>query len=262
MKNLYEDVAHASAIMKLFTGVGNNAAWLVCLDALDHAKKCAAYKREVKHAFVLCLKQFKLYENALLYATENRLFHVADFAPHVREKYGDISDREFYDFWAGMGSAAYTRSKPFLSSLWNKYRLSLEAHGVKDAKHVAWVQVAMCCLELAIKLYEQGIQDISSMYDTITPTIANRAFRRLRIDNVRDAWRKALLMLSPDSEGYDLEPMEERNIMLGIQQLHECWMKPDTLMNSTIDTVEEYAEVFKDKKTHKSAIRNLKKVRT
>ena len=36
-------IGNAAAVVKLVCGVGNNAAWLVMLDAYDHARKCKRY---------------------------------------------------------------------------------------------------------------------------------------------------------------------------------------------------------------------------
>ena len=38
------------------------------------------------------------------------MFHLDDLEPSVRRKYGDITDREYYDFWASTGSQAYQQS--------------------------------------------------------------------------------------------------------------------------------------------------------
>jgi hypothetical protein len=45
------------------------------------------------------------------------MFHLDDLEPSVRRKYGDITDREYYDFWASTGSQAYQQSKPLITSL-------------------------------------------------------------------------------------------------------------------------------------------------
>lgn len=258
MEQLAIDLAHASAVVKLFTGVGNNAAWLVCLEALDHARKCSTYRHGVKRAFKQCVEEFHAYERRLLFAEENRMFHLADFAPNVRAKYGNISDREFYDFWSSMGAPAYERSRPWLTSLQNKYRLSLVAHNVVDSGHVAWVMVAMCGLEIARKMYDTAINDICAGYN-ISHNIADRAFRGLKMDGIREAWSRALFAISPTAHGYDLDEVEERNIEQGIQQLQDSWLNADTLMKSTITTVEDYAEIFANRKEYKTALKNLKK---
>ena len=100
-------MASSAAVVKLICGVANNAAWMVVLDAHDHAKRCRGYRHGVKHQFKAAIQALKDYERRLLYAEENRMFHLADMSEKVRKKYGDISDREYYDFWASMGGAAY-----------------------------------------------------------------------------------------------------------------------------------------------------------
>ena len=146
---MYEEivkaVSNAAAIFKLVCGVGNNAAWLAMLDGYDQAKRCKAFRRSLKGGhmvgwyFKKAVNDFKDYERQLLTTEKNRMFHVADMTEDVRRKYGNISDAQYYEFWKGVGGVAYAKTKLHITSLWNKYRVSLVKHDVKDAEHVAWV---------------------------------------------------------------------------------------------------------------------------
>lgn len=114
-KDLAQRMAKASGIVKLICGVGNNAAWLVVLDGYDHARKCKAYKHEVKRAFKMAIEEWHHYEARLVYAKENRMFHLDDLGEKARKTFGDISDREYYDFWSSVGGPAYEKTRPLIT---------------------------------------------------------------------------------------------------------------------------------------------------
>ena len=146
-------IGNAAAVVKLICGVANNAAWLTILDAHDHARRCPNYRQGVKHKFKMAIQALRDYERDLLHSEENRMFHIADMSERVRKKYGDITDREFYDFWAGTGAAAYDKTRPLLTSLQNKYKLSLEREHIPEAYNVAWVMVGMAAARPAINCH-------------------------------------------------------------------------------------------------------------
>jgi len=45
---LIQAVGNAAAVVKLVCGVGNNAAWVVMIEAYDHARRCKAFRRSCK----------------------------------------------------------------------------------------------------------------------------------------------------------------------------------------------------------------------
>ena len=245
----------ASSVVKLVCGVGNNAAWLVMLDAMDHARSCARFRGPAKKEFNRCVQLFHEYEGALVYARVNRFFHVPDMADHVRKKYGQITDREYYDFWASTGAAAYQATRPMVTSLVNKYRLSLISHGVRDAAHVAWVMAAMAALELSVRMYDSAIREIIKGY-SLPENIVRKVFGQFSLKHIAKKWGDAMVALSPDSD-YPLQDSEKRNIELGLDQLFEAWMSLDTMYDSVSDTVEDYGEVFRTKGEQKKAMREI-----
>lgn len=253
-------MAQAAAVVKLICGVANNAAWMVMLDGYDHARQCKAYRHDVRRNFRIAIKAMKDYEAKLVHSTENRMFHLADMSPGIRKKYGDISDREYYDFWQSTGFEAYAKTKPLITSLWNKYRLSLMRDGVEDATHVAWVMAAMAALELAVRMYGKAIEECVAGY-SLPRRIVEHVFGQFSLAGVAKAWRKALVSLCPGTD--DLEPSEtdKRNIDMGLGQLCEAWENPDLLYGSMMDSVDEFAEIFRTKGEQKKAIRYLSEVR-
>lgn len=253
-------LSNAAGVVKLICGVGNNAAWLVMLDGYDHARRCRGYKQKVKKAFRDAVEAFHVYERGLLYATENRMFHIADMSAEVRKKYGDISDRDYYDFWSNTGGFAYQKTKPLITSLWNKYRLSLESHGVEDAEHVAWVMTAMAALELACRMYDRAVMECVSGYG-LPERLVTHVFGGFRLHEVSARWRRAMVMLAPGTDTIELGTLEERNIEHGLEQLTEAWVNPTLLYNSTMDNVEDSAEVFRTAGEQKKSMREIATVR-
>lgn len=260
----YEETAtrigHAAAVVKLICGVANNAAWRCALEAHDRARRCPNYRQGVKRAFRECFSALHDYERRLIYASENRMFHLADMSERVRKKYGPITDREYYDFWAATGSEAYQRTEPLITSLQNKYKLSLEREGVAEAYNVAWVMVAMAALDLAVQMYVRAIDECEKGYQLPRKLLLS-VFGQFSLSVVADRWRKALIALCPGTD--DIKPSEtdERNIELGLEQLTEAWADPTVLYNSTMDTVAEYQEIFRTKGEMKKSLREIAEVR-
>jgi len=252
-------MASAAGVVKLICGVANNAAWLVVLDGYDQAKRCQRYRHEVKRAFKMAIEAWHEYERRLVHATENRMFHLADMSERVRETYGDITDRQYYDFWASVGGPAYQKTRPLITSLWNKHRLSLLNHQVKDADKVAWVITAQAALELAEQLYEKAIRECINGYGLNERTVRD-VFGQFSLKKVSKRWRKALLLLAPDTK-FELEPTEKRNIEMGLTQLCEAWLDPTLLYNSTMESVEDYDEVFRSRGYQRKAMRKIAEVR-
>jgi hypothetical protein len=267
-------MASAAGVVKLICGVGNNAAWQVVLHALTeingkkidpkdpegnrHLPRHPRYQHEVKHAFKRAIEAFHDYERQLICAKENRMFHLADKTENTRKMFGDITDREYYEFWASIGWPAFQKTKPLITSLWNKHRLSLLNHGVGESDKVAWVLTAMAALELADQLYEKAIRECINY--GLPEWMVRGVFSQFSLKHVKDKWREALLLLAPDTE-YELEPTEKRNIELGLTQLCEAWLDPSLLYNSTIATAEEFDEVFRTKGYQKKAMREIAEAR-
>lgn len=253
-------LARAAGLVKLICGVANNAARMVMNDGFIHARMCRRYRNDVKHAFRLASKEWATYERRLIYATENRMFHVADMTDDIRRTYGkNLTDREYYDFWASVGGPAYDKTKPMINSLWNKHRLSLQSHGVEDAEHVAWVLTAMAAIELAVQLHGKAISECYKGFRISYPVLTE-IFGQFSLKGVRERWRRALTMLSPDSE-FKLDPTEKRNIEMGLTQLCEAWLDPALLYDSTMVSVEDYSEVFRTKGFQQKVLRQIAEVR-
>ena len=267
---MYEEIvkaaSNAAAIFKLVCGVGNNAAWLVMLDAYDHAKRCKAFRRSLRGGhmvgwyFKKAVNDFKDYERQLLTTGKNRMFHVADMTEDVRRKYGDISDAEYYEFWKGVGGVAYAKTQPHITSLWNKYRVSLIKHDVKDAEHVAWVMTAQAAIDLSLAMYESAMKECETGMN-LHRQLLDGIFGQFSLKTVSKDWMRALMLLAPETDNYQLDSTEERNIDLGLQQLMEAWLDPELLYSSASGAVDDYEEIFATKGFVKKVQREIAEVR-
>ena len=253
-------VARSSAVIKMVCGVSNNATWLLVRYAHDQAKMSRRYNGKVKKLFKQALEEFHHYEHNLIYARENRMFHLDDLEPSFRQKYGDITDREYYDFWASTGSQAYQQSKPLITSLWNKYRVSLVKHDVKDAEHVAWVMTAQAALDLAGAMYESAMKECEVGLE-LHRKVLDEVFSQFSLKPVSKDWMRALMLLAPETDPIKLSEVEERNIDLGLQQLMEAWLDPELLYSSASGAVDDFKEIFATKGFVKKVQREIAEVK-
>ena len=245
-----------SGTVKLVCGVANNAAWMVMLDGYDHARRCRRYGFAVKKAFKQAMAEWDSYEHGLLFATHNRMFRVADMVDGSASTYTKMTDREYYDFWVSTGCSAYEKTRPLITSLWNKHRLALINHGIGEAEHVAWVLTAHATLELAVVQHEKVITDCINDL-RIPHAVMREVFGQFSLQRVLEAWRRAMLMLAPELK-VQLTSSEMRNIDLGLIQLADAWMADETLYGSTISSIEDYGELFRSRGMQKKAIRELR----
>ena len=266
-EELERKTAAAASIVKLVCGVGNNAAWLVVLEAYDHAKQHRRFNQNIKGGkrvswfFRRVMKLYHEYEHRLVDARHIRLFHVADMDEKTRRKYGEgITDREYYDFWAAMGDPCYSKTHPLVTSLWNKYRLLLQHNDVVDADEVAWVMVGQAALELAATMYDMAIDECEIGYG-IPRSLLEYLFGQFSMKELANEWYRAMMALAPETEPIQPSELDEKNIDWGVRQLKEAWLDHDTLYTSTADTVAEYDEVFRTRGFQKKALQEIAEVR-
>jgi hypothetical protein len=264
-EELIQAVGNAAAVVKLVCGVGNNAAWVVMIEAYDHARRCKAFRRSCKGGhmvgwyFKKAVNDFNDYERRLLTASENRMFHLDDMSEDIRRKYGDITDAEYYEFWKGVGGVAYAKTKPLITSLWNKYRVSLVKHDVKDAEHVAWVMTAQAAIDLAGAMYESALKECETGYH-LHRRLLDLVFEQFSLKTVSKDWMRAMMLLTPETEAFKLDSVEQRNIELGLEQMMAAWLNPELLYNSTSVAVEDYEEIFATKGFVKKVQREIAEV--
>lgn len=253
-------VGRSSAHIKTMCGIGNNAAWTCCLEALDHLRRHPNYKHRVKQGFKAAMEAFMAYERRLVYATNNRLFHIDDLMPEHRKRYGNISDREYYDYWCATGATAYARERAWAVNLWNKYRLSLIRHKVPHEEDVAWGMAACTCLRLAQCIYENSVM-VCEREHGVPAVLLEDIFGSLSLKPVAERWDKALMALEPFTETYDLDDDERKNIQFGLDQMMEKWTDTNTMAGALAESTEAYDEVFRTKGEQKKALRQIAELR-
>ena len=259
-------------MVKVVMGVANGCALNIMMDCYTELSgkainpKTGGYKpahpkfrHQVKAAYKQAVKEYHDYERNLVHTQTNRFFHVADLSPKYRKIYGDITDSQFFAFWKGTSARAYQVSRPLVTSLWNKYRLSLLNHSAPNAEQTAWAYVGQAVLTLACDIYETVLKDAHSACPMLQAHQIRNLFSGFSIRRVREAWTKAM-RLTEDIE-YKLEETEDRNIELGIMQLSETWVNPDYIYDSVSETLPEYADIFRTKGEMKKAMRNIEEVR-
>ena len=243
-----------SAIMKTMTGVGNNSAWAACLEALDHIKQHPRYKHEVKRAFNAVVEEFHAYERNLLLGSKNRLFHVADMIPESRKRYGDITDREYFEYWAASGATIYTNKRQWFTNLWNKFRLYFINHKVEHPDIAAWAVAAEMVLKLSLTIYEESCKVVS---EKVPMEVVKVIFSKLSLERVWRAWSKAVALLEPSTQLNDYTELEQKNIQYGLDQLEDEWTDTNNLVGALSDTTEAFDEIFRTKGEQKKALRMI-----
>lgn len=255
LKEVEQSMQYISGEVKLVCGIANNAAWLCMMEAIDKAKTLPQYKQRVKAAYGTVIKEWKRYEGCLLYGKDIHLFRLSDLHPESRKRYGDITDREYYDFWVGSGCAAYVRTFPLIGSLQNKFRLALQRAGAKDADVLGWLLVASATLELAVCIWRRVIKTCAQEAH-IPECVLQKVFEVLSLERISKAWEKAIALT--DNHNYPIEETDQRNIELGVKQLDEAWHSPEIVYGSLSDAIKDYDEVWCSNSEMKKYIRRIR----
>jgi hypothetical protein len=71
---------------------------------------------------------------------------------------------------------------------------------------------------------------------------------------------RAMMLLTPETEAFKLDSVEQRNIELGLEQMMAAWLNPELLYNSTSVAVEDYEEIFATKGFVKKVQREIAEV--
>ena len=268
--DLERDIAQCSGFVKMMCGVANNCAYYVMTNALYQIRKHPRYAdKKIKRLFEgkpnSVLDFYKRYRNRLRWPMGNDIsfFHIDDMTEEARRKYGaPVTDEQYFEFWEGTGGLAYEKSLPWITSLWNKFRLSLLQHNVPYPDIAAWGLVGSSVLELAVETWEMSMRSVCEAVPVIPVKIIHNLYSPFNMQQVATAWHKACRALTPETENYKLEETEEKNIAIGLNQLRELWVSPDLPFDSTIAAVEDFkGEIFRSTRQAKKSIRDLKKMR-
>ena len=255
---LLEAIRKASALVKIMMGPCNNAAWTVCLQAHDKAKTLPQYRHGVKRAFKQALDAWAAYERELLHDQRNRFFCIKDMSEKTRKTYGNITDREYYEFWTGTGGEMYVRTAPLITALQHKCKRILDSRGIANSDALAWVTTARACLDLAVVIYDMTALVLTNEHG-IPARYVREVFGKLSLQNVRDRWKHAEHLLSLDD--IPLTDAEIHNVELTLEQIQEAWTSIDLIYELMGDTAESYDEVFRTKGEMKKVLRSISELR-
>lgn len=278
-EELNKRVAQVAGFVKLMCGVANNAALVIMIECLnkiaDKRSKDSyrerpyrphpRYRQKVKQLFSEALRERDQYRLRLLYGSSQgiRFFHLGDMPAESRRKYGIISDEQYFEFWEGTGSLAYQKSQPLIGSLHNKFRLSMLNHRVPNPEQVAWGLVGANMLELAVVTWQRAMRSAHEAFDgVLTEEFVQRLYYPFSLEKVSQRWQQALELMAPETKGYELDEVEERNIALGVEQIMELWISPDLPFDSTIQAVDDFSDdIFSTRGQAKKAMRELAELR-
>lgn len=264
------DIAQCSGFVKMMSGVANNCAYIVMMEALARIRKHPRYAdKKIRRLFEdkpnSALDFYKRYRNRLRWpmGRDLRLFHVKELTEEARRKYGEpLTDEQFFEFWESSGNLAYEKSQPWITSLWNKFRLSLLQHDVPYPEIAAWGLVGSSVLELAVEIWDRAMRSVHEAVPVLPIKTIHDIYSPFNMQQVATAWHKACRELTPETESYRLDEIEEKNISMGLNQLRELWISPDLPFDATIASVEDYKdEIFRSDRQAKKSILELKKMR-
>lgn len=279
VKELERLVGQMSGFVKMMMGVADNVALTVMKSALDKIQDVRSkssyeerprqphpgYRHGAKRMLNDAVREAERWRTRLLWPAQGelRFFHVDDMPPEARKKYGAMTDTEYFDFWQATGGTAYARCLPLVGSLHNKFRKSMQEHGVRAAAQTAWGLTALTILQLAVETWERSMRSVNeAMEGRLQPAFMERIYKPFSLAKVADLWQQGLVALSPETATYKLTASEERNIELGVQQLREAWIDPAMPFESLMGAVEDYDEdVFRTRGEAKKALREIAEMR-
>lgn len=264
-REFIDRMAKASSFVKLVDGTGNNAAWAACLDAYEYIKPLK--KRATRHVkggdtaidgYKRVFKALKVYQRNLIYTENNRFFCVADMDENTRSYYAkDMTDEDYYDFWASFGFKAYQNNKDFFTCLVNKLRLTYERGGIKDAEAAAWSTGAYMTLSIASECHADAVKALAKIWEG-DPKRLKLLFKPFDLSHVEKLWGDAHKDFFPELSKFEFSEFEFENIKVSFNQWAEKLVKGKTLIQSRVDTIADFSDdIFRTEGCAKKAMREL-----
>lgn len=264
-REFIDRMAKASSFVKLIDGTGNNAAWAACLDAYEYIKPLK--KRAVRRVkggdtaidgYKRVFKALKVYQRNLIYTENNRFFRVADMDEKTRSYYAkDMTDEDYYDFWASFGFKAYQTNKDFFTCLINKLRLAYERGGIKDAEAAAWSMGAYMTLSIASECHADVVKSLVKIWEG-DPDRMRLLFKPFDLAHIEKLWGDAHKDFFPELLKFEFTDFEFENIKTSFNQWAERLVKGKTLIQSRVDTIADFSDdIFRTKGCAKKAMREL-----
>jgi len=119
---------------------------------------------------------------------------------------------------------------------------------------------AQACLELASHMYESALNACAKDFE-LPMSLMRDIFKFFSLRKVADIWKNALNMTAPDTQNYELDEVEDKNIAQGIMQLEMQWSDPKMIYGSAFTATEDFEEIFRTKGEWKKAMREIGEVK-
>lgn len=250
-EKLTEALPYISAIVKQVMGVANNVAQVAMFNARDDLRQHPQYRQRVKQAFKAAFRAWDEYEKKLINPAGLRYFHVEDMPTEIRKRYGEITDREYYEYWQNVGWSVYSKYCNFVSMLDNKFRLSLQKHGVPHAEILCRAMTTEQLLWIALQRYKDACKVVHK--ETALPYSAlDYLFGCFSLKAVHQRRAKAMTMLIPN---FPLEEIEVKNLRMSVEQLYEVIADVPEMYEGVKKSTEDYQELFRTKGEWKKQLR-------
>lgn len=267
-QEIERDISDNSGFIKMTCGVANNCAYGIMMDCLDQLRKHPGYSRRAKRLFegksYGVTEIYRAYRNRLRWPgrSDVHYFDLKFMPEEARRKYHITSDDQYFEFWEATGAFSYNKSRKWVTSLWNKFRLSMINHHVPNADIAAWGLVGASVLELAVETWRLATRAVREVVPELPQSFYEMIYRPFSLQPVSVAWQKAFIALCPESGTYKLDSTEERNIAMGLLQLRDLWISPDMPYDAVIRAMEDYAdEIFRTKGDAREAISKMAEMR-
>lgn len=251
-QEITERVWKASGMVKTMCAMPNNVAYIMLYNALDKVKKHPRFRFQIKRNFCNASNEYRRYEKNLYSAAQNRMFHVGDLHPDTRKRYGNITDRDYFELWQDMGSTGYHLALPHLQALTHKFRLSLRKHNVPEADIICHLLTAQSVIDIALTFHRSAMQLCEQDFK-VPKQFIPLLYDQFSLARVATAWERAVVSLSP--EHYPLTDMEVKNVMLSVRDISDTFAKQDNMLQAVMESVERNEELFRTKGEMKKVLR-------
>lgn len=251
-----------SSVLKTELGILYPFQWYGCLDLIDRIKKTNYYRQGVKLGLNGYLKEMALKRSMMLNPPMGtpRLFHVVEFPKAVQMRLReDLTDEEFYDFWEGQGLVAHSKNKQLIDSLIWKFRKFYDQRGVRCAEVLSLLTAGEALIRICAVQYHERLRTFREMFG-YNKEDAHRCFEMFDLTRASHVWHTAVKPLCHNVENIVLDALNERNVVLGLQQLMEEMTLTKKVFEITRQNVVDNPEVFRTKKTWLAQIDEVDKM--
>lgn len=258
MHNLYLDikVKDVREEFMLIMTTCNNAAFIVIGDALDKVRQLPEYQgrfSQMRRAFNHAEQEREAYKRALRHSTY-RWLDPRDFTDEQKKRFApDLTIEEYSDYWECIGGKAYLKVLDEVNVLRNKFRLSVEAHGLPHAEASAAVLAGASMLILCEAVFSKSVKRLCVGYSLSKQDAFDR-MKDFSLKRMMLAWGKCVRQMGPVTK---LDDQESRNIEMTLEQLVAHWNDTTFFYSSIIEAAEDFPEVFRTKGEQKKYIRML-----